>query len=133
MALNSAITSAVKTADKVTKSLQETVYHEAWYGQNGFGKAFFGPPVARKAVVDRRRYSRKMGDGIQVEVRGSFLFLDTIPPDGAAGRDEPIDSRDRLTLVDGLTGPIVEISKMHDPSLARPYLLEVRIGVKSGT
>jgi len=129
MALNAAIQSAVRTADKVTKSLQEEVLHQAWYGQDGFGAPMLGPAISRRAIVDRTRRKSLLMDGKLIEVRAILTFLGEIEADGAEGRDEPIDPRDILTLAsDELTGPILKVEKMHDPVSGRPYMLTVQLG-----
>lgn len=134
MALDGVVRSVVKVAHGVTVSLQETVQHHAWVGQDGFG-APSGPaqdgydfPVPLKAMVEQKLQLRQLGDGRLVKVKAKLTFLKVIVPNGAAGRDEPIDMRDKLVLADGTTGPILSDEGLRDPGKGRPFLIELWLG-----
>jgi hypothetical protein len=62
----------------------------------------------------------------------TITFLDPIDDNGAAGRQEPVDSRDIITLQDGKTAPIVEIKGPVDSATSRRFLNEVVLGVPAG-
>lgn len=134
MALDGVVRGVVKVAHGVTKSLQETVQHHAWVGQDGFG-APSGPgpdgydfPVPLKAMVEQKLQLRQLGDGRLVKVKAKLTFLKVIAPNGAVGRDEPIDVRDKLVLADGTTGPILSDEGLRDPGKDRPFLIELWLG-----
>ena len=134
MALDSVVRSVVKVAHGVTKSLQETVQHHAWVGQDGFG-APAGPapdgydyPVPLKAMVEQKLQMRHLADGRIVKVKAKLTFLKVIAPNGAPKRDEPIDPRDKLVLADGTTGPVLDVQGMRDPGKGRPFLIELWLG-----
>lgn len=120
---------AVALANNLTGSLQSSVSHEAWTGQDAFGEATYAAPVTRQAIVEQRiAQFRSQPSGEMVTTTAKVTFLKPITPNGAAGRNEPVDSRDRITLQDGATGPLVNISNFIDPTTGRGYLTEVWLG-----
>jgi hypothetical protein len=129
LAFNDIIRNGVAIADRLTKDLQAIVTHEAWVGQTGSGRSMYGPPINRKAIVDTRVRDRVTNAGQTVTTRASIQFLEAIEPNGAIGRVEPIDPRDRITLPDGTSGPIVDIGGFIDGQTNRPYTSEVWIGL----
>ncbi len=129
MSLAGTIRSAVATADKVTKSLQENVAHRAWVSADMMGKMTFDPPISRKAIVEQAIKERRLPDGRLVMTSAKITFLEVILPNGAAKRQEPVDPRDRITLADGTSGPILNITGLRDPEKSRPYLLEIWLGL----
>jgi len=128
LGLDSAVRGAVKTAATVTKSLQETVQHFAWTGQVNLGEESLASAVSLKALVEQKLEWRRLGDGRLVEVQARLTFLEIVAPNGASGRIEPIDPKDKLVLVDGTTGPVYLVSGLRDPGKSRPYFLEVWLG-----
>ncbi len=134
MALDSLVRGGVKVIRGVVKSLEEDVQHHAWVSQDGFG-APSGPgpdgyafPVPLRALVEQKLQLRQLGDGRLVKVKAKLTFLKVIVPNGASGRDEPIDPRDKLVLADGTTGPILDVQGMMDPGKGRPFFLELWFG-----
>jgi len=128
MGLGDLVRSGLQIADQVTQDLQPEVLHEAWIGQDGYGNAAYAAAVARPAIVEQRLHQRVTSSGRLVLVQAYVAFIRPIPPNGAAGRKEPVDPRDRLTLPDGSTGPIVDQSGLVDASTTRPFYAEVWIG-----
>lgn len=128
MALNDVLRKGIATAHKLTLPLQSTVQWEAWTGQDGMGAAMFAAPVALKAVLDTTRKQRHVG-GRLVTVVASLTFLQPIPANDAAGRLGPIDVRDRITLPDGSTAPILSgPSAVWDDAQSQPFINEVYLG-----
>src|SRR5512143_463577 len=127
MALDSIIRSAVKIGNKLSKPVQETVQHVTWTGQNVSGDAIT-VTVPRKAIVEIKQHQRRLTDGTVIDVRATLTFLDVIPSNGAAGRVEPIDNRDRFVLADGSNAPILDIEGMRDPGAGCPFFLQVFLG-----
>jgi hypothetical protein len=126
---DSLIRSGVALADSLTGSLQSTVTHEAWIGQDAYGSPSYAAPVARAALVEQRvAQARVQPSGEMVSTTAKVTFLRPIAPNGAAGRKEPVDTRDRITLQDGATGPLVNISNFIDKTTGRGYLTEVWLG-----
>jgi len=123
------VRNAVGIANSVTGSLQAIVMHEPWIGSDKYGKPIYDNPVPRPALVDRRTAS--IG-GQQIVQNTSVTFIYPIQPQGAADRQEPVDPRDRITLPDGWTGPIVNVNGLVDPLTGMPYLYQVSLGNPGG-
>jgi hypothetical protein len=132
MALVDIIRNAVKTADTITRSVQETVTFEAWIGQSGFGAPTYAPAQHPKALVEHRAHQRRLDDGSVIEVKAKLTILevlaDTAELDPDDPRSNPVDTRDKFTTANGTTGPIVGIDGMQDAGKGRPFLLEIALG-----
>jgi hypothetical protein len=128
VSLAGVVKSGVRTVQRVTGSLQEQVTHRAWIGQDGFGAESWGEPVGRLALVEQRVHMRRLSDGRLVEVRAKLTLLEEVEPNGAPDRIEPVDLRDRFTLADGTTGPVLDVQGLRNPEDGQPYLLEVYLG-----
>jgi len=124
MGLADVVRSAVAIADSVTASLQTDVTHEAWIDDDRFGKPTYADPVTRKALVSQVQKLVRTADDRTVVAKTKVSFLRPIPAQGASGRAEPLDPRDKITLPDGTTGPLLAVEGMVDPGTDRPYLLE---------
>jgi hypothetical protein len=130
MALDSILRSGVALANRMTGSLQAVVTHEAWTGTDTFNKPTYATAVSRPAIVDLNQRRSIERDGTVIVSRASITFLSPIAANGASGRREPIDPRDRLTLPDGTTGPILEVAGAVDPTTGYPYAPTVALGDK---
>lgn len=128
MSLRNVLVAAIKTADSVLKSDQATVQHSAWTGQDLYGTDTFAAPVSRLAIVDLTRRPLKTEEGKLLMTMATITFLAPIPDNGASGRKEPIDNRDKIVLADGSTGPIISVGGPLDPVTNRPYLNTVMLG-----
>lgn len=128
MGLQDIVRSGVALAHGVTDSLQDTVQHYPWTGHDKFGKPTYGAAVVRKGLVEYRAELRRNPNGQETMQRAVVTFLTPITANGAAGRQEPIDLRDKLVLPDGTTGPILDIQGLNDPGTQRPYLYVVALG-----
>ena len=121
---------AIAIADEVTKDLgvQPTVTHQAWTGQDSKGRATYAAAVSRRAVVDLTRKQRTTASGVLITIIATVTILEPVAPNGAAGRREPIDPRDIITLPDGTTGPIVDAPDMVvDAATNRPLMNTVML------
>lgn len=129
MGLGDIIRSGIAIADNVTVGVQVNVSHEAWTGQNGLGTPTYAAAVTRQAIVDLTRKQRMTATGVLVNVVATVIILETVAPNGAAGRREPIDPRDIITLPDGTTGPIFDApASVVDPATNRPFFNQIYIG-----
>ena len=129
MGLADVVRSAVATANTVTAGLQAEVSHAAWIGNYTDGSDRIDTPVTRKAIVNLQATARRLPGGEIVQQKASVLFLEVVPPNGAAGRRaEPIDPRDQITLQDGTTGPILYVGGPLDPATGRGFITEVILG-----
>lgn len=128
MAFDDLIRSGVALADSLTDSLQVSVTHEAYTGINEFGESSYAAGVSRKAIVERKNRQRVTGDGRTILTSAQITFLRAIEANGAAGRQEPVDTRDRITLPDGSTDPIADVEALLDPDTGRGYYAVVWLG-----
>lgn len=131
MGLATTLRNAVAVASRVTGGsggVQCDVTHEAWTGRDGYGKPTYASGKTRKAIVERTQRMIRTTGGNDVLSRARITFLDIIKANGATGRTEPIDPRDRFTLPDGTTGPVLDVIGVIDPSTERPFAHEVLLG-----
>jgi hypothetical protein len=112
----------------LTADFQASVTVEPWIGQNGYGDDTWDIPVTHQALVDRTVKQRYTSSGKLVVTIAKLTFLNLIAENGAAGRREPIDPRDKITLDDGTTAPIVDIPMFENPATQAPFLVEVTLG-----
>lgn len=129
--LAAAVESAVAAWKDATSSFQGIVTHEPWIGQDPLGEDSYDDPVPRRALIVRDPVIRGTAAGQELSLLAVVTFLETIPPHGADGRiDEPIDPRDRITLPDGRTGPIVSIRGFAPmwSEAASPFATRVGLG-----
>jgi hypothetical protein len=129
MGLADVVRSGVALANRVTDDLQVDVTHDAWTTRALDGKPTYnggGAGVARSSIVEykqSRRWSALLGQTVDYAVK--VTILGPVAGNGAAGRNEPIDSRDRFTLLDGTARPVVDVVGIQDPSTGKPYMYEV--------
>lgn len=129
MGLQSLVSAGVAIASSLTASLRVTVTHEAWTGTSGnYATPTYATGVSRTALVEMNPTLTRLPDGTEVMARATVTFLDPISAQGASGRREPIDPRDKITLHDGTTGPILSVSGLANPDTNLPYLLVVTLG-----
>lgn len=128
MAFDDLIRSGVALADSLTDSLQVSVTHEAFTGLDDTGASSYAAGVSRKAIVERKNRQRVTGDGRTILTSAQITFLRPIAANGAAGRQEPVDTRDRITLPDGSTDPIADVEALLDPDTGRGYYAVVWLG-----
>lgn len=121
MSLAAAIRSAVTAANAVTADLHEEVTHERFVeASDGYGTPEFDPvPVTRSAMVQRREGVLQTADGREVRFRAVITFLAPVA----------VDLRDRITLADGYTGPILQPQGgLLDPDTGQPFMRTVHLG-----
>jgi len=118
----------VALANKITDPLQVTVQHHPWVSDNTAGEPQFGDPVARRALVERKRRLIRTEERRELIMVTLVTFIGPVTANGSPNRDEPIDPRDKVVLPDGTTGPILDVQGLLDPLTSRPYLYEVALG-----
>lgn len=128
MGLLDVLRNGIALADSLTQDLQDTVTHEAWVGQDFNGKPVFATGVTRAAIVERKVRIVKGIDGREIQSTHYVGFLRPIAPNGADGRQEPVDPRDRITLSNGSTSPIVSIDGFMDRAYDRPMYSQIFLG-----
>lgn len=129
MAFDDLIRNGVALAHNLTTSLQVRVTHAAWIGQAPHGTgAYYAAPVSRLVLFEQKMRQLQTKTGQTVTSRGKLTFLEPVPPNGTPGRVEPVDTRDKIILPDGTTGPIIDREGLMDPDTSSPYVLEVYLG-----
>lgn len=131
MPLDDIIRKAVKIADSVTKSAQDTIIHRAWIGQAGDGGPEYAGPVERKAIVEQKTRPAYTPAGQLMLIRATVTIVGPVSATSAKtgqSRTNPIDDRDIIILPDGSTGPIVGTNGLVDPDINAPYLVQVMLG-----
>lgn len=125
--------SGVKIANSLTRGVQCNISHEAMIGTDGMGSFTYASSVNRKCVVDMTTRVIKMG-GELITVAATLTFVGDVPANGAVTdppRVEPIDPRDRITLPNGWTGPIISSpGAVIDPGTNRGIIQEVMLGAR---
>jgi hypothetical protein len=131
------VRSAVAAAYEATKDLHAGVTLRQWESDASTGLPAFSDPVTAfadgtplVAIVERKHRLLRTLEGKVISCETKLTLLKPIAPNGAAGRSEPIDPRDRFTMQDGTTGPIVRIDGMQDAGYTdgRAFLYEVYMG-----
>lgn len=132
MGLADILRGGIAIADNATKDVQGAVTWRAWTGQNWKGEDTYADPVSIRAVIDQTRKRRYSAGGQMITVVASLTILETVPPNGTVTvppRQEPIDTRDMITLPDGTTGPIIQgPGAVYDPGAGGPFLNEIQLG-----
>jgi hypothetical protein len=132
VALRDVVSSAVKIADHVTKSLQVEVLHLRWVSQDGFGEPVYSPPtgIKRFAIYEQREQEKRLADGKLIAVQGTLTFTAVPESQGTTGRTEPVDLRDLFVLPNGTTAPTVYVNAPVDPATGKAFVLQVFLGQK---
>lgn len=117
----------VRIADKVTKPVQPEVTFEKYTGSDGYGTKLYASAVPLKAIVDWKQKQVRTQEGILSVSRASVTFLD-IDKLKSATNNEGVDDNDRITLPDGTTGPILDMSGFIDAGTGIPLATEVFLG-----
>ena len=128
MGLLDVLQNNIALADSLTADLQDEVTHEAWIGQNFDGKPIYAESVTRSAIVERKQRLIKTADDHEVMSTHYIGFLRPIDPNGTADRQEPINPRDRITLSNDSTDPIISLDEFMDRTFDRPMYTQIFIG-----
>jgi hypothetical protein len=118
MSLATIIQDGVSIANTVTSSLQATITHAAYSGDDGYGKPTYSTGVARTAIVERRQKYVRTAAG---QEKLSLAKL-TFPYPVAIGE------QDKITLPDSSVMPILTIEGVVDPTTNAEYVVEVELG-----
>jgi hypothetical protein len=119
----------VRLIKETTDSLQAYVDLKQWSGQSVYGVPTYSATKRLKAIIVQAPNMHKTTGGQTVATQAYAAFLEPIPPNGVAGRLEPIDPRDVIIFPDGTTGPIVEVKGFIDAGTGRPMFSEVWFGM----
>jgi hypothetical protein len=127
MSLLDVVRAGVKVANTVTTPLQATVSYQRDLGNDEFGTRTLGSVVKLKAIVDWKQRQVRTITGLLSVSRASVLFLD-VAALSAATAGQGIDENDVITLPDGTTGPILDMSGFIDAGTGQPVATEVFLG-----
>jgi len=133
MAFGSVVRSGIATIKSLVggaDNLMDSVTIRYWIRDlNDAGTPDLSAPVTFEAIVERKQQVVKKADGQEAVSHTYLAFLEALPPRGTgAGRREPLDERDVITLSDGTTGVILTPEGLMDREIAAPFLHEVYLG-----
>jgi hypothetical protein len=118
MGLAAIVRKGVAIANSVTNDLQVDVTHEAFSGVGTYGEPTFSAAVTRSALVEIEPKMVRTAAGDEAVSRATISIIG----------DVTVNNRDRFTLPDGSTGPILNVSGFLDPLTGRGYLTQVYLG-----
>jgi hypothetical protein len=119
----------VALTNKLTAGAQAQIKIEPWVAQDTFGLITYGSPVFYSAVIDSTRKQLRTAAGELLEITATATIIGDVLPNGALGRIEPIDPRDRVTLPDGKQAPIMSVpNSFVDPGTNRGIIHEIMLG-----
>lgn len=125
---------AVGLTRQITRPLHVPIIHRAWIGQDPYGTPIYAAPSVGvdggtlRGIVENKQRLRQLSNGRVILTKAYIAILEPIAPNGAAGRTEPIDTRDYIELPDGTTGPIADVNGVVDPDTNFPYFSEIWLG-----
>lgn len=121
MGLLDDVNDAISIAFNETADLQAAVLREAYTGgQNTKGEPNRSAAVSTPAIVEMKQQMVRLVSGELVGARAKVTFLDPAVV---------INLRDKLTLPDGTSGPILNVAGFVDRVTGRPVLSEVYLGL----
>lgn len=122
----------VKLVDQFTQDGQVEITHEAWIAQDKFGKPQYAAPTdpAPRCVIDSRQRVVVTTGGQAITIMSTLTFTSPTASNGAPGRREPIDPRDKITLPNGFTGPIIDSAAPIDPKTNMGYIQQIMLGAR---
>ena len=122
------VRSGVATAHRIVSTLEGPVQHFAWTGVGAYAAPTYASAVIRPAIISLEQKLRRLPGNVEVNQRASFILLVPVTNNGASGRREPVDPRDKFILPDGTTGPVLYAGGPLDPKTNNPFLIEVVLG-----
>jgi len=128
MALDDIIRNGVALANSLTKSLQVGIRYEPWIGQDEYGTPRFGAKQDILVIIEYKNKQFSTRSGKEALIRANIYFLQPLTANGASDRAEPLDTRDRIIMPDGTTGPILSADGVADSNTSLPYYHVVQLG-----
>ena len=128
MGYDTIIRNAVAVIDRQTATLQDTILFYAWTGFGTYGEPTYGSVVSMQAIVEEKQTLLHLSDGQEVSQRAKIVIPRPITANGATGRREPVDPRDKIVLPSGYTGPILSVEGVMDPTTNAPYSYDIILG-----
>lgn len=128
MGFDDIVRSLVGLANEITADLQSQITIHPWTGSNDNAGPIYGTPYTISAVVEEHDRLVRLPSGQEIRQRAEIMIIQPIAANGATGRIEPIDTRDKIILQSGYTGPIRDVMGPTDPSTGNPYVYTVILG-----
>lgn len=126
------LVAGIAVANSLTGGVQVSCTLEAWTGQDAYGAPTFASPVPFRAVLDRTQKQMIGPTGKVIYIMATLTVVGDLAANGSTTsppRREPIDPRDRITLPDGATGPIIDSpDAVTDPVTGRGFIQQVMLG-----
>lgn len=124
----------IAIADKLIPGVKTTCTLEQFTGSDANGDETYASAISFKAIVDYTnkvtiRNAQMVSISATLTILERVLFNNTLtdPP-----RRNPIDPRDRITLPDGTTGPIISVpGSVNNPKTGTGFIQVVEIGPRS--
>lgn len=128
MSVLDAVRVGVAIADAVTRPLQPTVSFERCTGWDGEGTLSYAEGVVPlQALVEEKQRNVRTTSGNLTISSVTVTFLD-VAALAAATSGAGVQVRDRITLPDGRTGPILNTGGFVDAGTGQPVATEVYLG-----
>ena|ERR1700722_2212733 len=131
------LVSGIKLANTLTSGVQVPIGWEAFVGEDAMGAATYAPKVTLMAVYDDNDKQYAVPGGEVVNIDCTLTIVGDVPANGAVTsppRNEPIDTRDRITLPTNLTYPIVAApSSVINPSTNRGLIQQIVLGPRTAS
>lgn len=128
MGLADIVSSGIATVKSVTADLQADITLEAWISNDNFGGPNYASSVTLPAIVEMKEQRVRTVNDEDVLSRAVITILQPVTANGATGRKEPIDPRDRITLPDSTIGPILKVEGMINPDTSELFMVSVWLG-----
>jgi hypothetical protein len=128
MGFDDLVRDGIALAKTLTADLQDNITLQRWTGTDGYNKPTYADPVTHEVLIEHKMRQHRLPTGEIVQTRAKVTWLHPLTAHGAAKRKEPIDPRDKITLPDGRTGPILDVQGLVDPATGYPYMPEVYLG-----
>lgn len=124
MSLQTAVRSALKAGHKALAPLECTVTYERYLSADAYGAITYAAGVPLLAALDGRQTQRRLPSGILTGSRATLTFTD-VAALSTASAGNGVSDKDRITLPDGTTGPILDVGGYIDPGTGLPFATEV--------
>jgi hypothetical protein len=128
MGLEAIITSGIATAKTITSDLQPNVTHAAWTANTSQGKPTYATGVLLPALEEGDERMIRLPTGEEASSHTKLTILQPVTANGATGRREPIDGRDKFTLSNGTVARVLQVKSLTAKSTTAPFMLEVWCG-----
>lgn len=130
MSISSAIfRKGIAIVDKLTSALQATVTIQRWISQTPTGDPVYDTAFTENAVITIGAGFIYGPSGELIKTKAMIQIPRPLTPQGAPNREEPIDPRDKITLPNGVTGPVVRTDGVIDPTTGEPYAIDIWLGL----